>query len=55
MIVRPVVISIALVVSFVLGSWLGELIWPGSVLPGAVIGAVILGGGVLWLTRNVRG
>ena len=53
MILRVLVITTAGVCSFVLGSWLGHLIWPGSGIPGAVIGALIFGGGVLYLTRNV--
>ena len=44
---------LALVLTFLLGSWLGNLIWPGSSTPGAVIGGLLLGGSVLFLTRNI--
>ena len=54
MILRIVIILIAGVVCFVLGTWLGSMIWPDSTLPGAAIGALIFGGGVLYVTRNLR-
>lgn len=48
-----VLIIIALVLTFLFGSWLGDLIWPGSSTLGAVIGGLILGGAVLYFTRNI--
>ncbi len=48
-----VLIMLALVLTFVIGSWLGDLILPGSTTLGAVIGGLILGGGVLYFTRNI--
>ena len=53
MILRIVVILVAGVVCFILGAWLGSLIWPGSTLPGAAIGALMFGGGVLYMTRDI--
>ena len=53
MILRIVIILIAGVVCFILGTWLGSTIWPGSTLSGAVIGALIFGGGVLYMTRDL--
>ena len=53
MILRTLVITTAGVASFVVGSWLGGVVWPGSDSFGALIGALIFGGGVLYLTRNI--
>ncbi len=53
MILRVLVILVAGVSCFILGTWLGGLIWPGSELFGAILGGLIFGGGVLYLTRNV--
>lgn len=41
-----------LILTFSFGTWLGNLIWPGSSTLGAVIGGLTLGGGVLLLTRH---
>ena len=46
-------IIVALVLTFLFGNWLGNLIWPGSSTLGAIIGGLILGGSVLLLTRNI--
>ena len=53
MIIRIIVILIAGVASFMFGTWLGDLIWPGSSLLGAVIASLLFGGGVLYMTRNI--
>ncbi|MEM9356747.1 MAG: hypothetical protein AAGB04_11075 [Pseudomonadota bacterium] len=48
-----VVIMVALVLTFLIGGWIGDLILPGSTTLGAIIGGLILGGGVLYFTRNI--
>jgi len=57
MILRILVILIFGVVSFVIGAWVGNLILPGGsllgLILGAVLGAAIFGGSILYITRNI--
>jgi hypothetical protein len=53
MFLRTLVILAAGLASFILGSWLGDLIWPGSATLAAVLGALLFGGGVLYITRDI--
>ncbi len=53
MIVRIIIILSAGVFSFIIGRWLGDLIWPDSFLLGPIIGGLLFGGGVLYITRNI--
>ena len=48
-----IIAMLALVLTFILGTWLGSLIMPGSSSLAGVIGGVLLGGGILYLTRNI--
>ncbi|HFB2048338.1 MAG TPA: hypothetical protein TECP_00690 [Hyphomicrobiaceae bacterium MAG_BT-2024] len=40
--------------SFMIGSWLGNAIWPGSFILGAILGALLISGLVLCITSNSR-
>lgn len=48
-----VLVFLALVLTFLFGTWLGNLIWPDSIILGAIIGGLTLGGIVLLLTKNI--
>ena len=48
-----VLIIVALVITFMFGTWLGNLLWPGSSTLGAIIGGLTLGGVVLLLSKNI--
>ncbi|MEN2494202.1 MAG: hypothetical protein TECD_00093 [Hyphomicrobiaceae bacterium hypho_1] len=54
MILRIIFILIANLLSFVIGIWVGNIIWPSSIILGAIIGALFFGGFVIYLTRDIR-
>ena len=51
MILRVIIIAFFGIVFFVIGTSIGEWLWPGSSAFGALIAALMFVGFVLWLTN----